>query len=952
MSISKFPGRIIWLWVSLLVVLSSGSTMAQEPIHLGVPLLKQLQQSPEDSPEIFDIYWNLVEQYAWINCDSILHFANEGLQLADQKGNDLDRARMLERLGYAYYWQDLPDSAKHYGSRALEIFEKENDVMGQVLCKTLLGISEAFVGNGEAAQNIYLEALELAESLGRPKLLGDLYYHIMRNFFFLDIPEEAVPYGDRAIAYYQQINDEINLGKAYQFLGNTYRQSFEYEKSREYFERGAELINKYHCPTLKSILYLNYSLFFMDTEDHENLEQSSQLAIQNAEAASFPIIKYLLWGNLGEYYVGRKEYDRAIPVLREAVANSFEPPASYEFPHFLSNAFAGKGMYDSAYFYENRAHKEYLRVIDLGGIGQMQEMQTKYETEKKEAQIALQNQKLAQQRLIQFIIFGVLIFAGIIGFLLYRAYQAKKKTSEFLADLDRQKDRMYANISHEFRTPLTVISGLTDELPESHAESKSIIRRNAQKLLRLVNQMLDLSKLESKAMQIHWQQGDIVPYISYLVQSFQSLADQKQISLTFDSEVEECQMDHDADKLQDILSNLLSNAIKFTPNGGQVQVGLSVFEKTTQKDSKELRISVSDSGPGIPADQLPHIFDRFYQANNRSGHVQSAGGTGIGLALARELVLLLDGTIIADSKIGQGCKFTVTLPIHNLAEQIVEAQDVSQMGIPIALSQTDPVSSKSAESTDLPILLVAEDNPDVQHYIQSILQEKYQLHLANNGQQGIDKALEIVPDIIISDVMMPERDGFDLCNTLKQDMRTSHIPIILLTAKADEASRLSGLEFGADAYLTKPFNKEELFIRLKNMVQLQKRIQKRYASLPARTNENGQPKPAPENRENAFLTKLREVVEARLSDPELTIADLCKAVFLSHTQVYRKLKALTGKTPSKFIQSIRLQAAYEMLRDDQRTVSEVAYDVGFNELSYFSRQFSAEFGKPPSAVHK
>jgi len=565
----------------------------------------------------------------------------------------------------------------------------------------------------------------------------------------------------------------------------------------------------------------------------------------------------------------------------------------------------------------------------------------------------------------------LLIISAILYTIYYFQLQRKLEKAEAyrLQELNDFKGRFYTNITHEFRTPLTIIQGVTQQLEDndqpaiSREEAIKMIRRNNHNLLTLVNQMLDLSKLETGAMPLKLVQNDIIPFLSYMTESFTSLAVEKNISLTFYSEVESLVMDYDPEKMQQILGNLLSNAIKFTPQYGKVMVIVKPGERTDQhlgkpgkKDSKNflLGIQVKDTGIGIPKPELSQIFDRFHQVDG--SHTREGEGTGIGLALTQELVKLLDGTIEVDSEVEQGTTFSVYLPVRQEA-----AKSVEQEGRPVIKITDHPVTGAPEEnpawypsvtigekaSKDRPSLLIIEDNRDVVRYLQTILQKDYRIHIAYNGRVGIEKAISIVPDIIISDVMMPEKDGYEVCRVLKSDERSSHIPIILLTAKADAESRLEGLGTGADAYLAKPFLKEELELHLRNLIELRRRLQKRYSNHLTTKGvstifHTGNP------REDAFLQRLYDSIETNIGDENFGVAELTKAMHLSRTQLHRKVKALTGHSSSLLIRTIRLHQARELLRTTDMRIGEVAYAVGFRDPSYFTRVYKETFGEVPS----
>lgn len=532
-----------------------------------------------------------------------------------------------------------------------------------------------------------------------------------------------------------------------------------------------------------------------------------------------------------------------------------------------------------------------------------------------------------------------LTFSGILysiyRFQLNRRLQLEETNR--LKELDNFKSKLYTNITHEFRTPLTVILGMADQVNKQPKKAVELIKRNGQNLLTLVNQMLDLSKLESGNLKLELEQKDVVSFLLYVTESFQSLGGSKGVRLVAYSEIDELVMDYDEEKLKQVISNLLTNAIKFTNENGKVILHIT-------ESSQKLQIKIQDNGIGIPPDQLPKIFDRFYQVDDSS--IRKGEGTGIGLALTKELVKLMNGEISVTSQLKKGTEFKILLPIQNLAPK-----GISNL-TPIIETTTKKEKATSRLSAKVevnvssrkPILLLIEDNEDVITYIQTCLEEEYEIKKAINGQLGIDQAFELIPDLIISDVMMPEKDGYEVCAVLKTDTRTSHIPIILLTAKTTEADKITGLKQGADAYLTKPFNKEELLVRLEKLLALRIQLRERYSTFVPNRNKTSEAA-TPESK---FLNKIHQLVEENLSDDVFGIPQLCKAMGMSRSQIYRKLIALTGKSTSIYLRSIRLHKAKALLQNPQFTIAEVAYNVGYSDPAYFSRLFSKEFGVPPS----
>lgn len=530
--------------------------------------------------------------------------------------------------------------------------------------------------------------------------------------------------------------------------------------------------------------------------------------------------------------------------------------------------------------------------------------------------------------------------------IIFFAQQTKieKLESEKLLEVNEAKNKLFTNITHEFRTPLTVIQGMTDLIEKNPDEWLSVgtskIRNNSQILLKLVNQMLDLAKIETGMMQLQMVQSDIYAYLGYITELFRSLADSRSISLQYHTSGEPLMMDFDPDKLLHILSNLLSNALKFTPEGGTIAV--SAFTNDTDQ---LLSIRVTDSGIGIVPEHLPHIFDRFYQIENGPNN---PNGTGLGLALAKEMTEMLGGSISVKSQPDMGTSFAVELPVsHNSPSENLSGIGINKEQVNSLLSFSNKTKQIFEQiipnNKTVPLLLIVEDSHDVSQYLTAILKSEYRIEHAENGKIGLEKALGRIPDIILSDVMMPDMDGISLLEKVKNDIRTSHIPVVLLTAKVDVSSRLSGLERGADAYLAKPFDEKELRIVLKNLIDIRKKLHKRYASP-----ENFPP--LPENGykiEDAFMCKVKQVLEANLDDDEFGIAQLCRELAVSHTQLYRKFKSVSNQSIAEYFKLLRLYKSRTLLSTTTMNVTEVGFASGFKNLSYFSREFTHLFGKSP-----
>ncbi|MEM9888105.1 MAG: ATP-binding protein [Bacteroidota bacterium] len=512
----------------------------------------------------------------------------------------------------------------------------------------------------------------------------------------------------------------------------------------------------------------------------------------------------------------------------------------------------------------------------------------------------------------------------------------KKAQADQLKELDALKTQLYINIAHDFRTPLSVIKGMSDEIA-LHEEEKSSIKRNANNLLDLINEMLDLSKLESGKAQLDLVQADMIEYLKYVTHSFHSAARLKNINLDFFSLEKKLLMDFDANKITKIISNLISNALKFTPEYGSIKV-------IAQRQNKQLTIAVQDTGQGIAEEDQASVFDRYQQATNN--HQTSAVGTGIGLSLVKELVKLMEGEIELESTLGEGSTFFVHLPINNkapLGESAIKEKT--------EIAQAEEVTPSIPSIQGMPSLLIIEDTLDVINYLKKILQEKYRVLTAMDGEAGIALALEEIPDIIISDVMMPKKNGIEVVKTLKRDLRTSHIPIVLLTAKGDQEGKLEGYEVGADAYLVKPFDKRELFVRLRQLIDIRQLLQKRFQGFLSTVNAHTAAES--DDPELQFLQQLEKVVLDNISNEDFRVEPhLCRAMTMSRPQLFRKMKALLNQSPSKYIRQVRMQRAHYLLQQSDMLIGDIADAVGYRDHANFSKAFMGAFGTTPSEVRE
>jgi signal transduction histidine kinase/ligand-binding sensor domain-containing protein/DNA-binding response OmpR family regulator len=613
-----------------------------------------------------------------------------------------------------------------------------------------------------------------------------------------------------------------------------------------------------------------------------------------------------------------------------------------------------------------------------------------------------------------YILYGLLFLCGLY---LIRRYELnrlnlknqlklEKVVTDSLRSLDQLKSHFFANISHEFRTPLTLILGQVESVMSSSIETKEkgklqVANRNARRLLTLINQLLDLSKLEAGSMELNAEQHNIVSFLKSILFSFESLAESKKISLKFESDSAIIPLTFDADKMEKIICNLISNAFKFTSENGEIKLSVNivspnlfqkghselVLESSTsiseqkvnlkqvqvdkhstsnapQLNSLSVEIKIKDTGVGIPSDSLPHIFNRFYQADGSS--TREHEGTGIGLALTKELVELHKGKITANSKQGEGTEFIITFPIgdlkslkdktHKLStnnsaqEKFLTDVEVSEAKL-LSTSDRQPPSPSLQLPTlnnNQEIILIVEDNLDVRAYIREQLENDFKIIEAGNGEEGISIAQNEIPDLIITDVMMPKMDGYKFSSAIRRDEKTSHVPIIMLTAKAGLDDKINGLETGVDDYLTKPFSAKELKVRVKNLIYQRKQLRKRFSTStiikPAEVTSVSVDK--------IFLDKAIKTIENHFEDENFSVDKLADEMNMSVSQLTRKLNALIDQAPGQLIRSFRLQRAADLLKKNAGTVAEICYKVGFNDQAYFSRAFKKQFGCSPSEYKK
>ncbi len=729
-------------------------------------------------------------------------------------------------------------------------------------------------------------------------------------------PQNAITYYQKALNKTKANNNHLRKGIIYNGIANIYESTNRQDSALLYYEKQLKAINQ----TVDTV----------------------QIAIANYKVAKY-------YNKISKPKIALEYLNKSQNLFQEG--HYIREEEQYNIQEILADIHYNLGDYKRAYEASQEAQRQ-LKVIQSNTNKEnVKELETKYQTDKKEQEISLlksQSQLAEQQRKNQqTLLLGGLSITSIAGFFLFMLYRNRKKTADKLKQLDNTKSKFFTNISHEFRTPLTLITNPIDEMLEDDSISEkqrqkfSMAKRNSNRLLSLVNQLLDLSKIDAGKLKLHVQKGNLKQLIGALSDSFTYNANLKGIhySVVIDHQ-DALDTYFDKDAIEKIVVNLISNAIKYTPENESASFSAEVSNNT-------LTLEVKNTGVGLTKKELNNIFERFYQTS------EDNIGTGIGLALVKELVDLHKGQLIVDSSPSAWTSFKILLPVDKHSfnkKQLVNGAALNSSMERILIPNQDIAKQedKSLSENDQPVLLIVEDNLDVRILLKRTFEDNYNIILAANGEEGVTLAIEQVPDIIISDIMMPKKDGIELTQELKHDVRTSHIPIVLLTAKAGENNELKGIETGADDYLTKPFSSKILVAKISKLLEVREKLQKRYSQEIVL-----KPKDITMSTiDEEFLEKVQTILDEQLVESSFNIEAFCKGVGMSRMQLHRKIKAFTGLSTSEFIRSQRLKLAAELLKKTDVNVSEIGYAVGFNDRSYFTKCFRETFGSAPTSYAK
>lgn len=865
---------------------------------------KALEASPHFSPWLGETYLEAgISLLRMTELDSSLTVLQEGILLVKEHPDHQMEASLYNALGNVKREQNRYEEAIDLYIQSLKIFEKRNDLKGQTQALSNISNIHNLIGDTDKALEYAMQSLETAKTAGVKSSVAYSYRLLGRIYRKQKKPDDALKVYQHALALYRELPGRRDIVETELSIGNIYFDKQDLRQAIEHY-KGALNIGKSMADSLSTgLAYVSIGNAMLELKEYDHAEtyiDSALVVVRKKKLASLELDSYQLLSAIYED-IGK----HALSLLN---------------------------------------YKKYIRLRDSLAQEQNQlkarEIEERYQSEKKDDAIQLLNAENTLKSNQQKYLLVILILVLTLAVILYSRYTIKLKANKKLKELDLIKSRFFTNISHEFRTPLSLILGplemkLAETSDDAEKEGYKLMHRNARRLQNLINQLLDLSRIESGNMELHLEESDLGQTLRFIGSNFSSLAERK--GIFYRQEIINAFVGcYDRDKVEKIINNLLSNAFKFTPEGGVVN-----FE--TELGNGMLTIEVRDSGIGIPNDQQDNIFNRFYQIDDST--VRTSEGSGIGLALTKELAALHRGKLSVTSSEGVGSVFTVVIPV---TREAFAGLPVKKAVHPEGTHYTSdnrvvPVQAIN-EDESKPLVLIAEDNDDMQHFIVELLHDQYRTLSIVNGMDAYEYAQSVVPDLVVSDWMMPGLDGLALCEKLKTTNTTSHIPVLMLTARADQASKLEGLETGADDYLTKPFDIQELLIRIHNLIEQRKKLRQLFShELVLQPKQISLP-----SRDAEFLSQLLSLLEEKHSDPDFNIDELAQDVAMSRMQLHRKLKALTDQSPGELLRNFRLERARQMLTNTGMQVSEVCYKAGFNNVSNFSKVFKEFTGVSPS----
>lgn len=866
----------------------------KEVAHLS----KQIEQSPESRDSIYHIHQKL--GVAYMNSGNFEAALSSFKVCADYFSRHVDftrLARTYNGIAAVLGHQNKSDSAIVYFTTAIKIYEQLNSRIE--LSYTYSNLAVLYVEMGEIQK-----ALDLRQKA----------YNIV-------VEEES----EVDIHYC-----EVDLGSSYNAAGDYEKAILILQSARAFFE------SNFNAQILNAV-YNELGRSYSEIGDHEMAEIYYLKSIDLLKSGGFD---FALPGTLGNYGIALNKaghYNKAVDVCNSAMKIAKEIgylDVEMVLCECLYSGYKGNNQTDSAlFFFENlQLLIDSLSNVDLQKSVLKQELETNHGFEKQSLLVNANNEINEEIYLRQFWIAGATILLLTL-IILFFAFRQKKKSEEAIKVEKQYLDNLLHNLVHEFRTPLTLIKGPTEELlkKDTHNSLLKLVDKNSDHMLMLVNQVLDFAKIKAGRLAVVEETMNLTVFFHDIRVLFEPLAKEKQIQLLNQVDVFDSLVKIDTDKLFKIVSNLISNAIKYSDEKAIVTLHAQVSSKT-------LIVTIQDTGIGISEENQAHVFKKFYQVD--ATITRKAEGTGLGLAFVKELITLMQGEILLESKVGVGTKVTVSLPIQVLdqaapslgkkAEYNIESEDVLS-----TIPQLIPADE------DKKMILVIEDNRDLQSFLRQLLEDQgYDVHSAGDGLEGVEKAEELIPDLVISDVMMPKMDGLQVVQKLKSTFATDHIPIIMLTAKVSFDSMVDGLSVGADDYLSKPFKSQELMLRVTNLLQRQEKLRAKYQ-------EQVQDEPLKISVKDPLIQKIEALILSDLS-VQTTVEDLAQACALSRSQLHRKIKFITGLSTTALLTEIRLTQSKIDLKTTQLSISEIAYKFGYSDPAHYSKLFKKQFDITPS----
>jgi signal transduction histidine kinase/DNA-binding response OmpR family regulator len=900
----------------------------------------------------------------------------------------LEKVPFKKGEAHYYYVKALmkdnePSEAIENLNKSLKLFNELYDKSGSALVMLSLGRIYNYQSKEDKAMTQFLTALKNFQSLNDNNNIGICYSNIANIYVSQNKFKIALEYQKRALVFLKDktrpyLQTYLNIPIEYGALG-------EYKTASLYFDSVVNKLKQTSYTDLLSNVYANMGVMHDRLKDYNKSKHFFKLSYDIAAKANDINSLVATCMNMAAIFIALNQPDSAIilleknlPVIIQLKSKSFLT----DYYEYLSTAYEIKGDIGSAY----KNFKLFKTASDSLNHEQakqrLYELQTSFEVSRKDEQIETLNKEnlyktaqLSKQRIIIMLVLLSTLLSIIVALILYNRFRLKRKLAiilenknneieqqqqeilamndmlgkqnEDLQEMDNVKSRFFTNISHEFRTPLSLIIGPLDAMKDKAKDPATknefnFMLKHANSLLNLINQLLDLSKLQMAGLQLQLSNSDINKFLSTLIDSFSCRAAELEVRLNYVSNLPCNVLWFDKDKIGKIMVNLLSNALKHTPREGFVEVLLNAIPEKPDY----IEIIVRDNGIGIERHEIKNIFEPFYQSEATIN--RKIEGSGIGLALVKELVELHGGAISVSSETGKGAEFKVCIAVNKdrlpLAEISDDKKGVASFCFSAEILSDNTTNVRNKAIKDKTTILVVEDNDDMRGYITKNLCKEYQIIEAINGKQGYDKAKELSPDLIIADVMMPVIDGYEMTRLIKNDSLTSHIPVIMLTAKASEESKIEGLESAADDYISKPFNMKELLLRINNAITNRQRLRDKFRkSITVNPSEV-----TATSLDEQFLTKALQIIENHLTESEFSVDDFCTAIGISKTHVYRKLKALTNQSFTEFLRTIRLKRAASLLSIKTGNLTEIAYQTGFTNLSYFSRSFKEQFGVNPS----